>query len=63
MILMLLTLFVYLLMKVADNYSKAHVTFVSFSGTAIFAHEHQCLTIRMCLIPPKYSVEITSAFR
>jgi len=40
MILMLLTLFVYLLMKVADNNSKAHVTFVSFSRTAIFAHEH-----------------------
>ena len=31
MILMLLTLFVYLLMKVADYYSKAHVTFLTFS--------------------------------
>lgn len=58
-ILMLLTLFVYLLMNVADYYSKAHVTFLPFSRTAIFAHEHQCLTIRMCLIPPKYSAETT----
>lgn len=47
-------------MNVADYYSKAHVTFLTFSRTAIFAHEHQCLTILMCLIPPKYSAEMIS---